>query len=109
VIPELSHISLKAASARALDMGVARMGASSMATMKRSMTKMTENSAVRRSIRTEIGSYADDVFLTEPEAAEACGVSPHTLKCWRLAREGKGPPAVKVYDMARYRAADVRA
>jgi hypothetical protein len=70
--------------------------------------------AVRRSIRSEIGGYADDVFLTEPEAAEACGVSPHTLKCWRLAREDedhprKGPPAVKVYDMVRYRAADVRA
>jgi predicted DNA-binding transcriptional regulator AlpA len=62
-----------------------------------------------RSVRAEIGGYAEDVFLTEPEAAEACGVSPHTLKCWRLAREGKGPPAVKVYDMVRYRAADVRA
>jgi hypothetical protein len=69
--------------------------------------------AVRRSIRAEIASYADDIFLTEPEAAEACGVSPNTLKCWRLKREGdgphKGPPAVKVYDMVRYRAADVRA
>jgi predicted DNA-binding transcriptional regulator AlpA len=54
---------------------------------------------------------ATRLFLTEPEAAEACGVSPHTLKCWRLAREdkGKGPSAVKVYDMVRYRAADVRA
>jgi predicted DNA-binding transcriptional regulator AlpA len=52
---------------------------------------------------------ATRLFLTEPEAAEACGVSPHTLKCWRLAHAGKGPPAVKVYDMVRYRAADVRA
>jgi predicted DNA-binding transcriptional regulator AlpA len=80
-----------------------------MATMKSSTTKKKENSAARRSIRAEIDDYADDVFLTEPEAAEACGVSPYTLKCWRLAREGKGPPAIKVYDMVRYRAADVRA
>jgi hypothetical protein len=33
--------------------------------------------AARRSIRTEIGGYADDIFLTEPEAAEACGVPAH--------------------------------
>jgi predicted DNA-binding transcriptional regulator AlpA len=66
--------------------------------------------SVRRSIRREIDDYADDIFLTEPEAAEACSVSPHTLKCWRLAHEdSKGPRSIKVYGMVRYRAADVRA
>jgi hypothetical protein len=47
------------------------------------------------SIRTEIADYADDVWLTEPEAAEACGFSAHTFKCWRLTGANKGPQAIR--------------
>jgi predicted DNA-binding transcriptional regulator AlpA len=62
----------------------------------------------RGSIRAEIDNYADNVLLTEPETAEASGLSPLTLKRWRLTGSKKGPSSIKVYRMVRYRVAEVR-
>jgi predicted DNA-binding transcriptional regulator AlpA len=58
--------------------------------------------------RVNAAGFNDDLLLTEPETAEICGLSHHTLKRWRLQEPGKGPAAMHVHRCVRYRAATVR-
>jgi hypothetical protein len=58
--------------------------------------------------RERFGAFADDIFLTEREAAQIIGLSPNTLKSWRLNGSAKGPPVTKVYSAVRYRVGGLR-
>jgi hypothetical protein len=58
--------------------------------------------------RVNAAGFSDDLLLTEPETAEICGFSHHTLKRWRLQELDRGPAALHIHGSVRYRAATVR-
>jgi predicted DNA-binding transcriptional regulator AlpA len=62
-------------------------------------------------IRERFDHFTDSVLMTEPEAARVVGLSPHTLKFWRLHGKDKGPSSMKMpgTDCVRYRVGAVRA
>ena len=60
----------------------------------------------KASIRSSFSELADDVLLTEHEAAAVAGFGQLTFKRWRQA--GKGPPWVRINGGVRYRAKALR-
>ena len=55
----------------------------------------------KTAIRNTFSDLADDVLLSEREAAAVAGFGQLTFKRWRQA--GKGPPWVRINDGVRYR------
>ena len=62
----------------------------------------------RMNVLTGFSKVDDDIFLTETEAGRVVGISPYTLKRWRLEEKGKGPRAVNIHGCIRYRTGDIR-
>ena len=60
----------------------------------------------KASIRSSFSELADDVLLTEHEAAAVAGFGQLTFKRWRQAE--KGPPWVRINGGVRYRAKALR-
>ena len=67
----------------------------------------TKAAAIRRA-RVEFDSYSDSVLLTEVETAAVDGLSPYTLKSWRLSGSTKGPAPTYLNGMVRYRVGNIR-
>jgi hypothetical protein len=59
-------------------------------------------------VRREFDGYSSSIRLNEPETAAVLGLSPATLKSWRLNKPGRGPVAVKTHYSIFYTAQSIR-